>query len=151
MVSIPVHVWGRSDITAVFELGDSDWKWRHPNTVEFSAEIGDYGSHVSVEGPTLISERELQVLFAERPKNARELEAEPGGVPGLASQTPQTRKRGRRARAKESAMRSLADLYPNGIPNVPWKTITAEVNAWLNDRKEMPVSDDTVRRAASEL
>ncbi len=79
LVNIPVHVWGRSDITAVFELGDSDWKWRHPNAIKFSAEIGNYGSHVSVEGPTLIIERELQALLAERPEHASEHEIEPGG------------------------------------------------------------------------
>lgn len=79
LVSIPVHVWGRSDISAVFELGDSDWKWSHPNVITFSAEIGNYGSHVSVEGTTLVRKQELQALFVEKPEQVSEREAEPDG------------------------------------------------------------------------
>jgi len=67
LVNIPAHVWGRSEIKSVFELGDIDSNWRHPNVISFSAEIGTYGNQVSVEGLTLISERELQALLGERP------------------------------------------------------------------------------------
>ena len=38
---------------------------------------GTYGSHVSVEGPTLISEKELQALLGKRPEHASEIKAEP--------------------------------------------------------------------------
>ncbi len=62
--------------------------------------------------------------------------------------TRQDRRPGRRARARESAARALADLYPNGIPNRPWKTITAEVNDLLIKNGEHGISIDTVRRAA---
>ena len=75
----------------------------------------------------------------------------PKAVPTLTRQPSQIRKRGRRPRARESATRALTKLYPNQIPNSPWKTITAEVNDHLRDGKENPVSEDTVRRAASEL
>jgi hypothetical protein len=77
LVEIPAYVWGRSQIRAVFELGDIDSKWRHPNVISFSAEIGTYGSHVSVEGPTLFSQQELQALLGKRPEHASEISAEP--------------------------------------------------------------------------
>ena len=41
LVKIPVHVWAGNDITAVFELGDSDSKWRHPNVIKFHVRIDD--------------------------------------------------------------------------------------------------------------
>ena len=77
MVNIPAHVWARSEIKPVFELGDIDSKWLHPNVIRYSAEIDTYGNQVSVEGLTLISEQELQTLLGERPENASELKAEP--------------------------------------------------------------------------
>ncbi len=42
-VKIPVHVWARSDISAIFELEDSDTNWRNPNVISFSTEIEGYG------------------------------------------------------------------------------------------------------------
>lgn len=78
-VKIPAHVWARGDIATVFELGDLDSKWRNPNVINFSAEIGTYGSPVSVEGTALISERELQALLGEKPEHASERETEPDG------------------------------------------------------------------------
>ena len=85
LVEIPAYVWGRNQIRAVFELGDIDSKWRHPNVITFSAEIGGYGSHVSVEGTALISEQELQALLGEKSEQASELESEPDSREG---QTP---------------------------------------------------------------
>ncbi len=60
----------------------------------------------------------------------------------------ETRSRGRRPRARDAARRALAALYPEGVPNKPWKTLTAEVNDWLEAKQEIPVSEDSVRRAA---
>ena len=60
----------------------------------------------------------------------------------------ETRRRGRRRSARDAATRALAALYPERVPDKPWKTITAAVNDWLTDHKETPVSEDTVRRAA---
>ena len=61
--------------------------------------------------------------------------------------TPQ-RRSGRRSRAKDAASRALDDLYPDGLPGDPWKTITGEVNNWLTEKGERSVSEDSVRRAA---
>ena len=61
------------------------------------------------------------------------------------------RTRGRRAWARESAKRALDALYPDGVPDTPWKIITAEVNDWLVENQGHSISDDTVRRAAKEL
>ena len=72
LVEIPAHVWGRSEIRSVFELGDSNSKWLHPNVIKYSAEIGAHGSHVYVEGSTLISEQELQDFLGVRPEHATE-------------------------------------------------------------------------------
>ena len=60
-----------------------------------------------------------------------------------------SRRRGRRARSLEAAKRALDTLYSGGVPNKPWKTITAEVNIWLVKNGDSSVSDDTVRRAAT--
>ena len=77
-VNIPVHVWARSDISAIFELGDSDTNWRNPNVISFSTEIEGYGTR-NVKGTTLISEGELQVLLGERAEHSSEHETEPDG------------------------------------------------------------------------
>ena len=61
----------------------------------------------------------------------------------------ESRPRGRRRRQRDAARRALDTLYPKGIPNKPWKTITAEVCSWLIDNQETPVGPDTVRRAAN--
>ncbi len=62
---------------------------------------------------------------------------------------PKPRGRGRRARSLEAAKLALDTLYSGRVPNNPWKTITAEVNAWLVKNGNSSVSEDTVRRAAN--
>ncbi len=69
-------------------------------------------------------------------------------APAQKSISAETRSRGRRPRARDAARRALEARYPEGVPNLPWKTITGEVNAWLEAKQENPVSEDSVRRAA---
>ena len=58
------------------------------------------------------------------------------------------RPRGPHRRARNAAKLALDTLYPEGIPNKLWKTLTADVNDWLAKNNESLVSVDTVRRAA---
>ncbi len=68
---------------------------------------------------------------------------------GAPSRPTVTRPRGRRRRARDPAKRALDTLYPKEIPLKPWKTLHGEVNDWLAENDELPVSVDTVRRAAN--
>lgn len=61
---------------------------------------------------------------------------------------PKLRGSGRSARSREAAKQALDALYSGRVPGKPWKRITEEVNAWLVEKGDSRVSEDTVRRAA---
>ncbi len=86
-------------------------------------------------------------IAAADPKERRNTEAAAEVFDATLPKPRQQRSRGRRARGQDAARAAAAVLYPDGMPDDPWKTITADVNKWLVENKKKPVSEDTVYRA----
>jgi hypothetical protein len=119
LIETPKHVWGGDQWSEAFRS----------NRIWFAPRLG-----VTVSGRPLIPRDALEAAF---------------NSDGVVKEKPeQKRNRGRRARGQESALLAFAALYPAGLPNDPWKTITAKVNTWLIKNGKFAISDDTVRRAA---
>ena len=116
--------------TAKFNEPGGPGAWRRPD----------------VEGQIRIERWPLDALRA--PVSVRVLAQEPNPQPDEPRPTV-PRPRGRRRHARDAATRALDDLYPKEIPDKLWKTLEAEVNDWLAENNESPVSVDTVRRAAN--
>jgi hypothetical protein len=57
----------------------------------------------------------------------------------------------RRRPARLRGAQALVALFPNGVPAKSLKQITNEVNKYLTNNKDPPVSEDTVSRAIEEL
>lgn len=70
LTEIPLHMWGRDDITSVFELGNDRQKWLNPNMIEFYQETVSYDEPIRVEGRVLLKRSEVERYIATTPDTA---------------------------------------------------------------------------------